>query len=244
MNTYQNLTWDDLKAMIAEVTKQMEESKQRMEKMNAETTQQMKESKQRMDEMNAEADLRFEKFRAEMEKDRKELDRQIGGMAKELNRQIGDMSKSYGDMAKDLNRQIGGMSKSNGDMAEEFFFNAFRRDKIFMNEKYDQIHKGYFYSIDDIRNEFDIVFINGKSIAIVEVKYKAKPENIDIEHLISRAERFKKFSPIYKNHNIYIGVAAMSFKKGLASDLHQAGIVTVHPVGKKMVIYDKEAKVF
>jgi hypothetical protein len=36
----------------------------------------------------------------------------------------------------------------------------------------------------------------------------------------------------------------MSFKKGLASDLHQAGIVTVHPVGKKMVIYDKEAKVF
>jgi len=35
MNTYQNLTWDDLKAMIAEVTKQMEESKQRMEKMNA-----------------------------------------------------------------------------------------------------------------------------------------------------------------------------------------------------------------
>jgi len=233
MNTYQNLTWDDLKAMIAETTKQMEESKQRMEKMNAETTQQMKESKQRMDEMNAEADLRFEKFRAEMEKGRKELDRQIG-----------DMSKSYGDMAKDLNRQIGGMSKSNGDMAEEFFFNAFRRDKIFMNEKYDQIHKGYFYSIDDIRNEFDIVFINGKSIAIVEVKYKAKPENIDVEHLISRAERFKKFSPIYKNHNIYLGVAAMSFKKGLASDLHQAGIVTVHPVGKKMVIYDKEAKVF
>ena len=129
-------------------------------------------------------------------------------------------------------------------MAEEFFFNAFRKDKIFMNEKYDQIHKGYFYSIDDIRNEFDIVFINGKSIAIVEVKYKAKPENIDIEHLVSRAERFKKFAPIYKNHNIYLGVAAMSFKKGLASVLHKAGIVTIHPVGKKMMIYDKEIKVF
>ena len=204
MNTYQNLTWDDLKAMIAEVTKQMEESKQRM-----------KESDQRMEKMNAKADRRFEKFRAEMEKDRKEL-----------------------------NRQIGGMSKSNGDMAEEFFFNAFRKDKIFMNEKYDRIHKGYFYSIDDIRNEFDIVFINGKSIAIVEVKYKARPDNVNIEHLTSRIERFKESAPEYKNHKIYLGVAAMSFKKGLASDLHQAGIVTVHPVGKKMVIYDKEAKVF
>jgi len=222
MNTYQNLTWDDLKAMIAETTQQvkettqqmkeskqrMKESEQRMEKLNA-------ESKQRMDEMNAKSDQDFKKFQDEVAKDFKEL-----------------------------NRQIGGISKSNGDMAEEFFFNAFRKDKIFMNEKYDQIHKGYFYSIDDIRNEFDIVFINGKSIAIVEVKYKAKSENIDTDHLISRAERFKEFAPVYKNHKIYLGVAAMSFKKGLASDLHKAGIVTVHPIGKKMVIYDKGARVF
>jgi len=186
MNTYQELTWDDLKVMIAE------------------TTQQMKET-----------DRRLEKLRAEVVKDFKEL-----------------------------NRQIGGITRSNGDMAEEFFFNAFRKDKIFMNEKYDKIHKGYFYSIDDIRNEFDIVFINGKSIAIVEVKYKARPDNIDTEHLISRVERFKKFAPEYKNHHIYLGVAAMSFKRGLASTLHKAGIVTIHPVGKKMVIYDKEAKVF
>ena len=76
------------------------------------------------------------------------------------------------------------------------------------------------------------------------MKYKAKPDNIDTEHLISRAERFKEFAPVYKNHNIYLGVAAMSFKKGLASELHKAGIVTIHPIGKKMVIYDKKARVF
>jgi len=193
MNTYQNLTWDDVKAIIAQTSQQIEE-----------TWQQMKET-----------DRRLEKLRVEV--------------AEEI---------------KEVNRQIGGITRSNGDLAEEFFFNAFRKDKIFMNEKYDRIHKGYFYSIDDIRNEFDIVFINGKSIAIVEVKYKARPDNINIEHLISRVDRFKEFAPEYKNHNIYLGVAAMSFKKGLASNLHQAGIVTIHPVGKKMVIYDKEAKVF
>ena len=193
MNTYQNLTWDDVKAIIAQTSQQIEE-----------TWQQMKET-----------DRRLEKLRVEV--------------AEEI---------------KEVNRQIGGITRSNGDLAEEFFFNAFRKDKIFMNEKYDRIHKGYFYSIDDIRNEFDIVFINGKSIAIVEVKYKARPDNINIEHLISRVDRFKEFAPEYKSHNIYLGVAAMSFKKGLASNLHQAGIVTIHPVGKKMVIYDKEAKVF
>ena len=175
MNTYQNLTWDDLKAMFAETR---------------------------------------------------------------------ELSNENSKQIHELNRQLGGITRSNGDMAEEFFFNAFRKDKIFMNEKYDQIHKGYFYSIDDIMNEFDIVFINGKSIAIIEVKYKARPDNIDIEHLTSRAERFKENAPIYKNHNIYLGVAAMSFKKGLASDLHQAGIVTIHPVGKKMMICNKGMKVF
>jgi hypothetical protein len=41
-----------------------------------------------------------------------------------------------------------------------------------------------------------------------------------------------------------LGVAAMSFKRGLASKLHKAGIVTIHPVGKKMEIYDKTVKVF
>jgi hypothetical protein len=143
-----------------------------------------------------------------------------------------------------LEKLIGGIGNSNGEMAEEFFFNAFRKDKIFMNEKYDKIQKGYFSSHEPHKWEFDIVFFNGLSVAIIETKYNAKPDNIDIDELISRIDIFKHYSPEYKNHNIYLGVAAMSFKSGLASKLHKVGIATIHPVGKKMVIYDKTVKAF
>ena len=200
-----------------------------IKRMFAETRQQIKETGQQMKE----TDQRLEKLFAETDKQMKETD-------KKLDKRFSKMTQSM----KKLDKHLGGIGKNNGDMAEEYFFSAFRKDKIFMNEKYDRIQKGFFYSFECPKGEFDIVLFNGKSVAIIEVKYKAKPENVVIENLISRIERFKEYVPEYKNHNIYLGVAAMSFKSGLATRLHEAGIATIHPMGKKMVIYDKDVKVF
>jgi hypothetical protein len=50
--------------------------------------------------------------------------------------------------------------------------------------------------------------------------------------------------PEYQDHHIYLGVAAMGFKEGMEKMLHEAGIATIHQIGNKMVIYDKEVKVF
>jgi hypothetical protein len=145
---------------------------------------------------------------------------------------------------RELNKQYGGISKSNGDMAEEFFFNTFKRDKTFANQTFDRIRRGYFYCCGDYSAEFDVVLFNGICAAIIEVKYNAKPENIDIEFLISRVEKLKQYSPTYKDKQIYLGVAALTFQKGIDEELRRAGIATVHQVGKKMVIYDKEVKAF
>jgi hypothetical protein len=57
-------------------------------------------------------------------------------------------------------------------------------------------------------------------------------------------EHFKKYAKEYKNHNIILGVAAMSFASGFATVLHKNGIATIHPVGKKMIIYDKNVRVY
>jgi len=175
------------------------------------------------------------------------LDKGLAELILQLKEESEELDKRFIETAVEmekLNKHLGSISKNNGDMAEEYFFSAFRKDKIFMNEQYDRIQKGFFYSFECPRGEFDIVLFNGKSVAIIEVKYKARSENINIEDLISRIERFKKYVPEYKNHNIYLGVAAMSFKSGLASKLHNAGIATIHPMGKKMVVYDKTVKVF
>ena len=225
MNKDQKLTWDDIKRMFAETDRQFKEIGQRMKQ----TDQQMKQTDQRLDKRFAES-VRQTKALEELLKEANEkLDKRFVKMAEEIER---------------ANSRVGGIGNSNGDMAEEYFFSAFRKDKIFMNEQYDRIQKGFFYSFECPIGEFDIVLFNGKSVAIIEVKYKATPYNIDIDDLISRIERFKKYVPEYKNHNIYLGVAAMSFKSGLASKLHKKGIATIHPVGKRMMIYDKTVKTF
>jgi len=136
------------------------------------------------------------------------------------------------------------MGNSNGEMAEEYFYNAFKADTSFANEKFDIINKNTKISNNELEAEYDLLLFNGKSAAIIEVKYNAKPENIKVERIISRVETFKKLMPAYKDFNIYLGVAAMSFKEGLEAELHQAGIATIRPVGKKVVKFDKDVRVF
>ena len=61
----------------------------------------------------------------------------------------------------------------------------------------------------NLRDKFDIVLVNGKDIAIVEVKYNAH-EN-DVETLITRKlDNFKKLYPEYKDYTHHLGLA--SFK--------------------------------
>ena len=185
----------------------------------------------------------IEVLRAETYQSFKETNQQI----KETNRVVKETTrvvKETSQKMKELGKIVGGISNSNGEMAEEYFYNAFFRDRTFVNEHFDKIKKNLSYNNGDIEAEFDIVLFNGKSVAIIEVKYNAKPENIEIEKLTSRVEVFKILFPEYKDHSIYLGVAAMAFKGGLAKELHKAGIATIRPVGKKMVVYDKSVKVF
>jgi hypothetical protein len=233
MNQNEKLTWDDIKSMFAETRQQFRELSKRIN----EDHQQWKEEHQQWKEKE---EQRWKKENQRRKKEDQHRKKEVERWKEYEKQRNAELDKCYADLCQ----EVGGISKSNGDMAENFFYNAFRKDKIFMGEKYDRIHKGYFSSVDPYRNEYDIVFFYFTNIAIVEVKYKATPKNIRIDHLISRIDHFKKYAKEYKNHNIILGVAAMSFKSGLATELHEAGFVTIHPVGKKMMIYDKEAKVF
>jgi hypothetical protein len=183
-----------------------------------------------------ENDQRAEKSRIETEKLRSEIDQIIKNLSIE--------SEKTDQQLKQLGKLVGGMGNSNGEMAEEYFYNSFKVDKTFANERYIKVRRNQIYRKDEIEAEFDLVLLNGKSAVLIEVKYNAKPDNISKEKIISRIEYFKLLYPECKNFNIYLGVAAMSFKKGLEAELHNAGIATIRPVGKKMVKFDKNVKTF
>jgi len=174
--------------------------------------------------------------------------KQINLDIKQMNAETAEYIKQSNDDANQkldkLARLLGGIGNSNGELAEEYFYNAFYRDRTFVNEHFDKIKKNMSYNNGEVEAEFDLILFNGKSVALIEVKYNAKPENIEIDKIIFRVGVFKILFPEYKNHNIYLGVAAMSFHKSIVWHLHRAGIATIRPVGKKMVVYDKAVRAF
>jgi hypothetical protein len=179
-----------------------------------------------------------EKF-AETDRQIKKNDRIIMKKFAETDRRMKETDRQM----KGLQQLVGGIGNNNGDMAEEYFFNAFKKNKTFANQTFDKVLRNKWIDTDDWKAEFDLLLLNGKSAVIIEVKYKAD-YNIKIQKLVSRVRPFKALFPEYKSHNIYLGVAAMSFNKYLVQELRETGIATIHQVGNKMVVYDQELKVF
>jgi len=253
-------TFETVWAMFQETNKQFQETKLFIEKLSIEADKRDKEWRQEEKERRQEEKERRqeEKERRQEEKEReKKRDEKRRQEEKERRQQEEIWRKETEERGKildaridNLNRMIGGISYSNGDMAEEFFYNTLKKDKTFLNEKFDSIRKNLTYR--GLNNEYevepdaeyDILLFNGTSTALIEVKYNAKQNNIDIKKLLRRAEIFKIQFPEYKNHKLYLAVAAMSFKGWVVKKLHRAGIATIRQVGRKMVVYDKEVKAF
>lgn len=159
----------------------------------------------------------------------KETDKQM----KETDRQI-----------KELKETINGISKSNGMFAEEYFLNSFENGKhTFFGEKFDEIIPNLKTGLNEkIKDEYDIVLVNGSFVGIIEVKYKGRLD--DIPKIISKAQTFRVNYPKYQNHHIYLALATMIFNKRLEDECKKEGIAIVKQVGNTVVINEEYLKVY
>ena len=174
--------------------------------------------------------------------------RELIASQKETDKQMketDERQKETDRQIKELKEMIGGMGNSNGMFAEEFFINSIKNgDKNLFGEHFDEFES---ISRRNIKNkktkgEQDLFLYNGKAVAIIEIKYKARRE--DIQKLINRPSVFKTLYPEYKLHRIYLGLAAMSFEDKVEDESIKAGIAIVKQVGDTVVICDENLKVF
>ncbi|MEA2029314.1 MAG: hypothetical protein U9N49_10120 [Campylobacterota bacterium] len=104
-------------------------------------------------------------------------------------------------------KMVGNISNNQGDIAEEFFYNSLEAKPTLGGIEYDYIDKNITRSNKSLRDEFDIVLINGKDIAIIETKYKAHQK--DVEKLINKKyKNFQTLYPEYKDYNHHLGIAS------------------------------------
>ena len=173
----------------------------------------------------------------ETQKRQQETERIMQESKVEYDRMIKEMKESQ---AK-TERLMGKWATNHGDFAEEYFANSFERgQRNFFGEKFDSIKKNVRGL--EIDAEYDILLVNGKSIGIIEVKFKAH-EN-DIPEVLKKAETFRVNYPKYADHQIYLGLASLSFYPELENKCIKEGIAVIKQVGDTIVINDKHLKVF
>jgi len=179
----------------------------------------------------------------ELAQDSKETEKRFKELAqdsKETERRFKDTER----FIKNLSKQIGGVSNSNGDVAEAYFFNSFKKYPHFAEQDFESVEGNvnkYSKSLN-LRGEYDLLLSNGSSVAIIEIKYKAKKE--DVAEVVSKVENFKVLFPQYKDYAIYLGLAGLSVEKGAEKEAIKQGVGIIKQVGKNMVINDAHLKVF
>ena len=144
------------------------------------------------------------------------------------------------EFEKKFNKLFGGIGNSNGDVAEEYFINAFQKDPKLNGETFDKIRPNT--RPIECNDEYDIFLLNCKSVAIIEVKYNVRKEHIG--ELLEKAENFRKYLTAYNNHKLYLGIAALSFRKITEKIILDKGIAVIKQVGEKMIVCDENLKVF
>jgi hypothetical protein len=181
----------------------------------------------------------------ETDRQLKETDRQLRESLKkskaENDRQTEALREFLKQSKADPDAKIGKWSTNHGFYAEEYFINSFNRgQRNFFGEKFDRmINNAHGIKIDA---EYDILLLNGKSVAIVEVKFRAH-EN-DIPDVINKAGSFRVNYPDFAGHRIYLGLASMSFYDRLEKECVKSGIAVIKQVGDTLVINDSNLKVF
>jgi hypothetical protein len=83
--------------------------------------------------------------------------------------------------------------------------------------------------------EFDIVLVNGKSVAIIETKNRIHPKFVK-DFAEERLPKFRKFFPEFSKYKSYLGIAGFSFSKKVLEEAQKYGIGVVRQVGNSIEI--------
>ena len=165
----------------------------------------------------------------QLDKQMKETDEQIKETAKQMKKtdeELNKLLKSH----KALGKMVGGIANNQGDIAEEFFYNSLKFKPTFGGIDYDFIDKNVTRIKNRIEDEYDILLVNGKDVAIIETKYKAHTS--DIEKLITKKyENFKKLYPEYKNYKHHLGLASFYINEDVKDKAIKNNVILVQRKG-------------
>jgi len=163
----------------------------------------------------------------------------VWAMFAETRQQIEKTSRQMAETdkkLKELGIHVAGITDSNGMFAEEYFFNSLENKLEFAGVSFDNISRDFNLmrkSKDGkrVRDQFDVVLLNGDAVALIEIKYKGRKD--DLSKMINqKITNFKYLFPQYAKHKIYLGLGGFSFEKNVAREAEKLGIGLLKQVGE------------
>ena len=166
----------------------------------------------------------------------KETDRRF----KETERMIKENAKENAKMIKENSKLIGGISASNGEFCEEYFVNAFKENPTFLGEKFERVVDNLKPEPMIVNDQYDLVLRNGKTIVLIEMKYKAKVS--DVKGMFLKLQSYRANYPMYKNYKVYLCLASFRFRDYVKSCAAKEGIVLIQQRGEKIEVVSENLR--
>ena len=168
----------------------------------------------------------------ENDRKREEHDRQLKEAREERDRLYEERMKRLDERIDKTNEQIGGISRSNGEFCEEYFVNAYKENPVFMGEKFDRV-------LDNVKpdpelavinDQYDLILRNGKTLVLIEMKYKAKVD--DVGRMFRKLKSYRANYPMFKDYKTYLCLASFSFSSAVRARAAEKGIVLIQQRGE------------
>lgn len=164
---------------------------------------------------------------AELRESTKRMGEQLGGMA-----DLRESTNALRESTKRMGEQLGGISNNQGAVAEDFFYNSLLERPQVGPFKFSKITPHWVVGSKGKQTEFDLVLVNGKSVVVVEVKYKLHPAHID--KLTDQLKAFRKLNPEFKGFELYGALAGLSVPSAVRAAAAERGYMVLQRKGEAL----------
>jgi hypothetical protein len=152
--------------------------------------------------------------------------------------QIANTDAKYANTIEMLN----GITESQGLVAEEFFYNSLADALKVGGVQYDGITTNVKRKANGKQVEIDLLLDNGSSIAIIEVKYRARAKNV--EQLQKTIATYRELFPQHKDFKIYGGIASFNVDDVVTAHAHEQGFFVLKRKGELMDVDTQGMRAF
>ena len=158
-----------------------------------------------------------------------------------------DYKKDNKKAIDEMRMNISGISDSNGMYAEEYFYRTLIDSMAFGRHHFDFVDRNRTRMCKDkdgkpIETEYNVLMTNANTVCIVEVKYRARKDHVEL--LLKKVAKFRIQFPAYANHKIFLGIGALSFEDGVENMAKEYGIGIMRQNGDAVEIDDTDLKAY